>query len=73
MAMENGKNMGAIFLEQKPFLGHPNIHKAHKSFRTPPPPKNSPIGPKKAKNDPKKAKNEKVRKQKFLQNKSYQS
>ena len=38
-----------------------------------PSPKNSPIGPQKPQNDPKKAKIKKVRKQKILQNKSYQS
>ena len=34
---------------------------------------NSPIGPKRAQKDPKKVKIQKVRKQKILQNKSYQS
>ena len=34
---------------------------------------NSPIGPKRAQNDPKKAKDQRVKKQKSLQNESYQS
>ena len=34
---------------------------------------NSPIGPKRAQKDPNKAKIQKVRKQRILQNKSYQS
>ena len=49
------------------------MNKPKKLLGPHPSPKNSPIGPKKAQNDPKKAKNEKVRKQKILQNNSYQS
>ena len=49
------------------------MHKAQKHFRTPPRHKNSPVGPKRAQNDPKKAKDQRVKKQKSLQNESYQS
>ena len=43
-----------------------NISKAIKTFRTPPPPKKSPIGTQKAQNSPKKAEKQKGRKQKNL-------
>ena len=44
-----------------------------KTSKTPPQPQNSPIGPKKPQNDPQKAKKLKIRKQKVLENESYQS
>ena len=49
------------------------MHKSQKHIWTPPFPKNSPVGPKRAQNDPKKTKDQRVKKQKSLQNESYQS
>ena len=45
--------------------------KSQKHFWTQP--QKSPVGPKRAQNDPKKAKDQRVKKQKSLQNESYQS